>query len=293
MAARIERPSGGGRQAGTTERMRGELRVQPVDRRRRSRISELVLGVVIVAGFGLGVVLWHTSSTSGQSALVLAHPVKAGDVLHADVLRAETVRLGATVAHVDAADATSVIGRVATADLAAGTLVAPALFVARPPIPAGATVVAAALVPGQFASFGLRPGQAVTVRTGTSDRRPAGAVITHADGVRGARARGHHRHQGGFPAGPRRGRRRRRLGGRRQGGLARTGAGGVSVIAVGSLRGGPVRRRWRWRWLLSGTGGGGPRSCSRPIPTEGCWRRGSVSATTRRSPSSVSGPARA
>jgi hypothetical protein len=153
--------------------------VQPVDARRRSRLSELVLGVVIVAVFGLGVVLWHTSTTSGQSALVLARPVKAGEELHADAVRTETVRLGTTVAHVDAADAPKVLGRVATADLAAGTLVAPALFVARPAIPAGAAVVAAALTPGQFASFGLRPGQAVLV-LGTADKAAAGQVITHA-----------------------------------------------------------------------------------------------------------------
>src|SRR5205814_4089515 len=70
----------------------------------------------------------------------------------------------------------------ATADLAAGTLVAPGLFVAQPTVPSGSTVVAAALVPGQFATFGLRPGQSVdAIRTAAGSAQDSdGAVLTRA-----------------------------------------------------------------------------------------------------------------
>jgi hypothetical protein len=90
--------------------------------------------------------------------------------------------VGAAVDHVPTSDSPRVIGRLATADLAAGTLVSPGLFVAQPTVPAGSTVVAAALVPGQFATFGLRPGQAVTaIRTAApSGGEEVGAVLTQA-----------------------------------------------------------------------------------------------------------------
>jgi hypothetical protein len=61
--------------------------------------------------------------------------------------------------------------------------VSDALFVGRPPVPAGSTVVAAALVPGQFATFQLRPGQQVTaIRTGatTSAAPDPGTVLAAA-----------------------------------------------------------------------------------------------------------------
>ena len=86
--------------------------------------------------------------------------------------------------HLAATDAARVIGQSATADLPAGTLVTAALFAGRPPVPAGSSVVAAALVPGQFATFQLRPGQTVTaIRTGgaTAGAEPyAGTVLAPA-----------------------------------------------------------------------------------------------------------------
>jgi hypothetical protein len=144
-----------------------------------------VIGVVVVTVFGLGVVLWHASATSTETALVLARPIRAGEQLQSDALRVENVQVGASVGHVAASDAASVVGKIATANLDAGTLVSPDLFLAQPPVPAGSTVVAAALVPGQFATFALRPGQAVAaIRTGDKPAGDAGAgagaVLTNA-----------------------------------------------------------------------------------------------------------------
>ena len=179
MAARIERPSvGGGPDAGA----RPLVRIDAVNTRRRSRISEIVVGVMVVGVFGLGVALWHASTTHTELALVLTRAVRAGEALPADAVTSRPVQVGSSVAHVAAADAGRVVGRVATADLAAGTLVAPGLFVAQPVVPAGSTVVAAALVPGQFATFGLRPGHTVdAIRTADgSAPDAAGAVLTRA-----------------------------------------------------------------------------------------------------------------
>jgi SAF domain len=184
MATRIERPAANGRGAGSDVR-RPAVRLEPAERRRRSRVSEIVVGVVVVTVFGLGVVLWHASTSSTESALVLERSVRAGEELRADALRTEKVHVGAAVGHVAADEAKRVLGKRATADLPAGTLVSADLFVAQPPVPPGSTVVAAALAPGQFATYQLRPGQAVAaIRTGDKPAGPegagAGAVMAHA-----------------------------------------------------------------------------------------------------------------
>jgi hypothetical protein len=135
---------------------------------------------VVVAVCGLGVVLWHTSSARTTQVLVLARPVRAGETLSADEVRPADVRLGGGVSAVPAEQAKTVLGKVAAADLSVGTLVTPALFSSRPSLPAGSTVVAAALVPGQFASFGLRPGAIVdAIRAGDGDA-PGQIVASHA-----------------------------------------------------------------------------------------------------------------
>jgi hypothetical protein len=70
--------------------------------RRRARLSELALGIVVVAVCALGVVLWQRSTTSTDAVLVLGRAVRAGEELRADAMRVEQVHVGAGVGHVDA-----------------------------------------------------------------------------------------------------------------------------------------------------------------------------------------------
>ncbi len=180
--------------------------------------------------------------------LVLARPMHAGEPLDAAALRAEPVHVGATVGHVPAADLHRMVGKVAAADLAQGTLVSDSLFIGRPPVPAGSTVVAAALAPGQFATFQLRPGQAVAaIRTG-GQPAATGATAENAgdragpgDGLRDPHVERHDRHvdrvaarSGGVGPG-------RRIGGGGEGPVpgARGERGVMSIVAIGSLRGSP------------------------------------------------------
>jgi hypothetical protein len=136
--------------------------------------------LVVVAVCGLGVVLWHTSSSRTTQVLVLSRAVRAGETLSSDAVRSADVRLGQGVTAIPVNQAKTVLGKVAAADLSVGTLVAPALFSTRPSLPAGSTVIAAALVPGQFASFALRPGSVVdAIRAGEGDA-PGQIVASHA-----------------------------------------------------------------------------------------------------------------
>jgi hypothetical protein len=180
MAVRMDRPSATPRTARVAGRA-GSVAAGTGGGRRRARLSEMALGVVVVAVCALGVVLWQRSTTSTEAVLVLGRSLRAGEELRADALRVEEVHVGSLVGHVGTAESKRVVGKTATADLPAGTLVSEALFVGRPPVAAGSTVVAAALVPGQFATFELRPGQTVTaIRTGGPADAGVGQVVASA-----------------------------------------------------------------------------------------------------------------
>jgi hypothetical protein len=139
------------------------VRLDPPTNRRRTRVPELVLGVVLVAAFGLGTVLWQTSTSKRQAKLVLSRALSRGDVLTADALRVENVRLSAGVESVSSAEAKVVIGKAAVADLAPGTLVSRALFADQVVPGAGERVVGMALAPGEYPTSRLRRGDVVDV----------------------------------------------------------------------------------------------------------------------------------
>jgi hypothetical protein len=89
--------------------------------RRGVRLPELVLGVLLVFGFALGAVVWHTSTTARTDVTVLAHDVRRGDVVTAADLRAEPVAAGAAVRLVPWAHHATYVGQVAVVDMAAGS----------------------------------------------------------------------------------------------------------------------------------------------------------------------------
>src|SRR5262245_33522552 len=88
MAVRIDRPSTTPRTARVSSRA-GSVAAGAGGSRRRARVSELALGVVVVAVCALGVVLWQRSTTSTEGVLVLARSLRAGEALGADDLRVE------------------------------------------------------------------------------------------------------------------------------------------------------------------------------------------------------------
>jgi SAF domain len=158
MARAIDRPPAGRSAA------RGQLvRLEPPTTRRRARVPEIALGVALVAIFGLATVLWQTSTSKREPMLVLARPVARGEVLTADVLRSENVRLTGGVSSVSSGDARLVIGKLAVADLPAGTLVSRDLFVDQVMPGADERVVGMALAAGEYPTARLRRGDTVDV----------------------------------------------------------------------------------------------------------------------------------
>src|SRR5687768_15996162 len=89
----------------------------------RTRIPELLVRLALVVGFALAALVWHANSTQRDPALALATEVERGETIKAGHL--EVVYLGTddVVARLDPSRSVDIIGRVAVADLEAGSLV--------------------------------------------------------------------------------------------------------------------------------------------------------------------------
>lgn len=130
---------------------------------RRARVPELLLGLALVVGFALAALVWHANSTQRDAALALATGVERGETITADHL--EVVYLGTddAVARLDPVRSVDIIGRVAAADLEAGTLVTTSNVIDLPTLTPGEGVVGLALDPGQYPAGRLSPGDLVNV----------------------------------------------------------------------------------------------------------------------------------
>ena len=152
--------------------------------KRRVRIPEFAVGLLVTVMFALGAVLWHLNATSKVPALAVSNAVARGDVVEASDLRVVYVASDGPLARMTAAESSSVVGRVALVDLAPGTLLTPTVVADAAALKAGDGVVGLALDPGQYPALGLASGDRVNVvvsgetaaTTGTS---PGAQVIAH------------------------------------------------------------------------------------------------------------------
>lgn len=140
--------------------------LEPPRAGRRSRVPELAIGVVLMVASALGAVLWHMSSTSKEPVLALAAEVERGEAIEAADLRVTYLESDDPIAHLPESASASVIGRIAVADLDAGTILTPSQLTERSTLGSGDGVVGLALDPGQFPALGLLPGDRVNVVAG-------------------------------------------------------------------------------------------------------------------------------
>lgn len=153
----------------------GEFSLEPPRSTRRTRLPELAVGLVVMLAFALAAALWHMRSVDREPTLALARDVGQGEVIEASDLRVVYLSSDVSVARLSGDDASAVTGRVALADLPAGTVLTPALVAARPVLGEGEGVVGLALEPGQFPTSGLRPGDRVNVVAGPVSQGGEGA----------------------------------------------------------------------------------------------------------------------
>lgn len=133
--------------------------------RRRVRVPELTIGLVLMVGFALAAVLWHMSATDRTAVLALSTDVARGETVDADDLRVVYISSDDPIAYLPRAASADVIGRVAVADLPRGSLLTREHVADRSSLGADEGVVGLALDPGQYPAEGLLPGDLVNVVT--------------------------------------------------------------------------------------------------------------------------------
>lgn len=154
----------------------GQFNLQPPPGR-RARLPEFVVGAALVVGFSLAAVLWHMGTTDKDPALALAAPVARGEMVEASDLRVVYVASDDPIARLGRSDAESIVGRVALADLPAGTILTPGSVAPRLSVGPGEGLVGLALDPGQVPATRLLPGELVNIVAG-----PAEGAAVPADG---------------------------------------------------------------------------------------------------------------
>jgi hypothetical protein len=148
--------------------------------RRRFRVPELAVGVLVIVGFALGAVMWHLTTTSKAPALAISAEVHRGDVVESTDLR--TIYVASEDALFRITDPSRVVGKVALVDLGPGTILSPSLVADGQSLAPGNGVVGLALDPGQYPAFGLAPGDRVNVvRSG--DAAATTGTTTNSDQV--------------------------------------------------------------------------------------------------------------
>lgn len=155
--------------------VRDELALQPPGGH-RGRLPEVAIGVLVTVGFALAAVLWHLSAAQKVPVLALASDVGRGEVIEAEDLRVAHVASDDQVPLLAASQSAEVVGRVAVADLVAGTLVGPSLVAAVPAVEPGDGVVGLSLEGGQVPSGRLSTGDIVNV-VAAGDSAGSGRII--------------------------------------------------------------------------------------------------------------------
>jgi Flp pilus assembly protein CpaB len=145
------------------------------------QVPQLLIAVLLVAVSALVAVVLFSSAASREPVLALAQPVERGQVIGSGDLMVVYVATDDPIATVPSDSASKLVGLTAVADLEAGTILTPDLFVSRSLLDAGEGVVGLALSPGEYPTPLLAPGDRVDVVL--TDPVAAGAGDATSDAV--------------------------------------------------------------------------------------------------------------
>lgn len=135
--------------------------VQPV-RARRSRLYAAAAIALVIVG-GLASVLLYTNASHTQQVLVAATDLDRGHVIQATDLTTISIADGQTSKAIDASQAGSVIGTIATVDLPTGSLITAESHAATLAVPDGQALVGLYLAPAHMPAQPLVAGDEVTI----------------------------------------------------------------------------------------------------------------------------------
>lgn len=119
---------------------------------------------VTVAVLAAIVGIWQLNAAWQRlPVLVMARAIPVGTVIQDADLAVAEVYVDAAVAHVTAAQRPQLVGKIATADLAAGALLAPGQIGDVTPPSTGQALVVVAVPASRIPAIGLRPGDSILV----------------------------------------------------------------------------------------------------------------------------------
>ncbi len=140
---------------------RPDSRLAPTPRERR--VPWIVLGVLIVVGSGLAFAFWASQVGDRVEALVLARSVGAGDQIEPSDLAVVRVGADTDLPTIPPQRRDDLAGRVATADLDAGTLLTESLLVDDTTLGSDHALVGLTIEQGELPMADLRAGATLLV----------------------------------------------------------------------------------------------------------------------------------
>lgn len=137
--------------------------------RRRVRLPQVAIGLLVTLGFALAALLAHLGSVSRVPALAVAGDVDRGEVItESDISVIHIVSEGG-VAHLGRGDLGRVVGQTALVDLRAGTLLTADVVADAAVLEDGQGIVGLLLDPGQYPASGIATGDMVHVVRSASE----------------------------------------------------------------------------------------------------------------------------
>ena len=131
--------------------------------KRKSRIPEIALGLVIVALSGLGSLWWYSTAAERTDVLALRESVSQGETIVLEDLVRVSIATDDPVTSLAEAEFQSIIGQVAAFDLEAGTLITRSMFAQVSTVADGEVVVGLSLPIGRIPAITPLPGETMAV----------------------------------------------------------------------------------------------------------------------------------
>lgn len=129
----------------------------------KTRVPEILLGTFLIAIFALAGAWFYSTSTQSESFVGLRNTVQRGQEIQAtDLIRFE-VNGDERIVAIEWRDAATIVGKLAAADLTAGTLATPGYFTDQADIADGFGIVGLSLDVGEYPTSGIRAGDWVRV----------------------------------------------------------------------------------------------------------------------------------
>ena len=131
---------------------RGFVPPAPSGVQTKSRVPELALGLLLIVLFSLGGILVLARVGAKSPALMIVQPVAAGELIPDSAVKEAGISSDEPIVGLSNAQRDRIVGRVARADIVAGTLASESLVVQGGRIGPGMASVGLALSSGQFPS---------------------------------------------------------------------------------------------------------------------------------------------